>query len=260
MSILHQQGKVSAAMDRSPSSAIAARNVRRAMNRLRISHVRLMRESEDRVERAVHSLDPYERMVAGRVLETPLLQRTWAAEHFSILQSIATERRASNQVAALKSSSFKLIHRKALFEYLRLRGFAAGDKRRAMALFHPSRSLTDAVIIEHREYLRSACSYLCTSYLGGVVIGDGTFDDPFARYEELYSDYFRTFCDVALTAEQDGEVGNLRALLPYLKHQVAQRRLAILSLPYSKPISVRQNYLGASQPATRSTVDAPAVR
>ena len=213
------------------------------MNRLGISHARLMRESEDRVERALHSLDPCERMVAGRVLETPLLQRTWAAEHFSILQTVATERRPSNQVAALKSSSFKLIHRKALFEYLQLRAFAAGDRRRAMALFHPSRSLTDAVIVEHREYMRSACSYLCTSYLGGVVIGDGTFDDPFARYEELYSDYFRAFCDVALSAEPDGEVGNLRALLPYLKHQVAQHRLAILSLPQSKPSLVRETYL-----------------
>ena len=213
------------------------------MNRLGISHLRLMRESEDRVERAVHSLDPCERMVARRVLEIPLLQRTWAAKHFSILQTVAAERRPSNQVAALKSSSFKLIHRKALFEYLRLRALAAGDRRRAMALFRPSRSLTDALIVEHHEYLRSACSYLCTSYLGGVVIGDGTFDDPFARYEELYSDYFRAFCDVALSARSDGEVSNLRALLPYLKHEVAQQRLAILSLPQSKATLLREAYL-----------------
>ena len=213
------------------------------MNRLAISHVRLMRESEDRIDRAVRSPDPCERMIAGRVLETPSLQRAWAAEHCSLLHGVADQRSPSNQVSALKSTSFKLIHRKALFEYLRARPLSPRERRRVMAFFHPARSLTDAVVAEHHEYLRSACSYLCTSYLGRVVIGDGTFEEPFARYEDLYSEYFWAFCDVALAPEPDGGIAHLRALLPYLKHQVAEQRLALLALPRSKPSLLRETLL-----------------
>ena len=193
-----------------------------------------MRESEERVERAVRSPDPAERMVAGRVLKTPSLQRAWTQEHFSLLQGVATQRGPGNQVAALKSTSFKLIHRKGLFEYLRARPLAPGERRRVLAFFHPSRCLTDAVIAEHHQYLSSACSYLCTNHLGLEVIGDGTFEGPFARYEELFTDYFRAFCDVAVSTRPDGEIALLRGLLPYLKHQMAQQRLAILALPHSR--------------------------
>lgn len=210
------------------------------MNRLRISHVRLMRESEDRVERAVRSEDPCERMIAGRVLETPSLQRTWTAEHFSLLQGVAAQRGPDNQVSALKTSSFKLIHRKGLFEYLRARSLTPDERRRVFGFFHPQRSLTDAVIAEHHEYLRSACSYLCTNHLGIEVIGDGTFEDPFSRYEELFSDYFRAFCDIALSTKPESEIAHLRGLLPYLKHKMARQRLAILALPQSRP-TLRQD-------------------
>ena len=211
------------------------------MNRLGISHVRLMRESEDRVERAARSPDPCERMIAGRVMETPSLQRSWAAEHFSLLQGVAAERDPGNQVSALKSTSFKLIHRKGLFEYVRGRSLAPGERRRVFAFFHPSRSVTDSIIAEHHEYLRSACSYLCTNHLGLEVIGDGTFEDPFTRYEELFSDYFRAFCNVALSSKPDGETAHLRALLPYLKHQMARQRLAILALPLSRPTLLQED-------------------
>lgn len=202
-----------------------------------------MRESEDRVDRAVQSLDPGERMVAGRILGIPHLQRAWTAEHSALLQGVADERRPSDQVAALKVTSFKLIHRKALFEYLRSRPVTRQERKRVLTFFHPTRGATDAFIAEHHEYLRSACSYLCTSYLGRVVIGDGTFEDPFATYEDLHTEYFRAFCDVALGSAEEGEVDSVRALLPYLKHRLTELRLAILALPHSKPRLLEEAYL-----------------
>jgi len=165
----------------------------------------------------------------------PSLQRSWAAEHSSLLQGIAAHRDPGLQVSALKSTSFKLIHRKGLFEYLRARPLAPGERRRVLSFFHPARSLTEAVIAEHREYLRSACSYLCTSHLGIEVIGDGSFEDPLTRYEELFSDYFKAFCEIAQSAKPDAEIAPLRALLPYLKHKMAEQRRAILELPLSRP-------------------------
>jgi hypothetical protein len=200
-----------------------------------ISHARLMRESEERVASAAYSSNPQEQIVAGRVLENAGLWCSWAAEHHQLLRDVATQRRPDTQIAALKSKSFVLIHRKALFEYLSEREVRGQKRRRVLALFHRSRCYTDAVIAEHGQYVRSACSYICTSHLGSAVIRDGAFEDPFNRYEHLYSEYFRTFCDVALAGEQSDDVASQRALLPYLKYQLTEQRQAILSLPRSAP-------------------------
>jgi len=194
-----------------------------------------MHESVRRVERAARSIDPYEQRIARRVLETPSVRRAWTTEHFALMQSVAAQRRPGSQVTALRGTSVKLIHRKATFEYMQSRNLAPGERRRALALFHPSRSFTDALVAEHGQYLRSACSFLCTSHLGNAVVGDRICEDSLLRYEELYSDYFRAFCDVALATDPAEEVDQLRALLPYLKHQVAQLRRAIIALPLSAP-------------------------
>ena len=62
---------------------------------------------------------------------------------------------------------------------------------------------------------------------------DGAFQEPMARYEDLFREYFHAFCDVSLGERDDAQW--LRALLPYLKHQVAELRRAILAMPRTLP-------------------------
>lgn len=198
-----------------------------------IDHARLMRASEERIEAAARQGTARQQLVARRLIEDPSAWRIWEREHGHLMHRVANARSATGQVTALKSTSFVLIERKALFEYLTERKLHGDARRRALALFHGARAYTDAMIAEHAGFIRAACSHMCSKHIGTVVMLDGAFQQPMARYEDLFREYFHAFCDVSLGL--DHKVESLRALLPYLKHQVTELRKAVLAMPRTLP-------------------------
>ncbi len=94
------------------------------------------------------------------------------------------------------------------------------------------------VIAEHGAYLRRACSYLCTSHLGSEVVQDPAFLDPMQRYEELYTEYFNLYCSALV--EGGGAMPGSEALLPLLKQQLHEYRLAILDPRGAQPFLRRE--------------------
>lgn len=200
-----------------------------------ISHAVLMRESETRLEDAARAGNGVEQLVAGRILSDVNLWRQWESEHHTLLQPVAEVGRPEQQGMALRSGVLGLIHRKALFEYLRATGLRGAGRERLVSYFHGSLTYTDAMVSEHGQYLRSAGSHLCARHLGVAILLDGVFQGPVARYEELYMEYFHAFCG-NLLAESDGRgEPSQAALLPYLKHEVTRLRTAILRLPRTAP-------------------------
>lgn len=208
-----------------------------------ISPARLMHESERRIELAARSDHPHEQLVADRLLSDPGAWRRWESEHYLIVRQVAAHTRPVQQSAVLKSASFTLINRKALFEYLRDRQLRGDSRRHVMQFFHRSLTYSDAMVAEHGEYLRSAASLLCVSHLGSSVIHDGAFEDPLLRYEELYTEYFRAFCDAELAGGDEAEAAAQRALLPFLKYRLSEQREAILALPRLTPALLRDQEL-----------------
>jgi hypothetical protein len=193
-----------------------------------VNHERLMRESTDRVHTALYSDNPNEQLVASRLLESPAAFRTWESEHSGLMREVAYPSFKRTQAALLKQATFRLIHRKALFEYLRDERIRGTARRRIMLAFHPTQDYSRSVIAEHGLYLRKACSFLCTSHVGGNVVRDPGFFDPMKRYQALYADYFQIFCSTHFgTGSPDAEP---RAeLLPLLKHQLEEYRKAIIN-------------------------------
>jgi len=187
-----------------------------------------MRESTDRVQSALYSANPNEKLVASRLLESPSAFRTWESEHSGLMLEVANPSFKRTQAALLKKATFRLIHRKALFEYLRDKRIRGSVRRRIIVHFHPAQDYTRSVIAEHGLYLRKACSFLCTSHVGGNVVRDPAFFDPMRCYQELYAEYFKLFCSTNFGAgspdtEPQGE------LLPLLKHQLEECRVAIMN-------------------------------
>jgi hypothetical protein len=199
-----------------------------------ISHARLMRESTDRVEAALKSDDLNEQLVARRVLENPGAFQAWEREHASLLRPLA-DCNARTQVAGLKQTTFRLLHGKALFQHLRQHAVRGSQ---LMAYFRPGRSYEAALIAEHGTYLRKACSFLCAGYLGSNVVGDAAFLDPMDRYEELYTEYFDLYCNSLVGIGEDA--ASQRALLPLLKQQLNEHRLAILDPRAAQPFLRRE--------------------
>lgn len=203
-----------------------------------IDHARLMRASGDRIESVARHGTAQQQLVARRLVEDAGAWRIWEGEHDRLMRKVASASRGAGQARALKATSFSLTERKSLFEYLSYRQLRGDARRRALAMFYGARAYTDAMIAEHGNFVRAACSHLCSNHIGTVVMLDGAFQEPMARYEDIFCEYFRAFCDVSLGERDDAE--SLRALLPYLKHQVAELRQAILAMPRTLPDLLRE--------------------
>ncbi|MGA2707490.1 MAG: hypothetical protein ACLQJ0_10040 [Steroidobacteraceae bacterium] len=197
-----------------------------------------MRESTDRVQVALHGSNSHEQLVATRILENPAVWQKWEGEHSTLLHEVMTAGAAKNLNLALKRASFRLIHRKALFEFLRDQSVRGPLRADVLAHFRTGQHYEDAVIAEHRVYLRKACSFLCTNHLGLEILQDAGFLDPVQHYEDLYAEYFDLYCRVICGA-LDPASSAQPELLPLLKHQLEEWRNAILNPRESLPRLLR---------------------
>jgi hypothetical protein len=204
------------------------------VQRSAISHARLMRESTDRIERALHSEDVKEHLVARRISENATTWELWENEHSGLMRQVADYGALRTQAAALRQTTLRLIHGKALFEYLRRNQVRGVERARILNYFYPTRGFQYAIISEHGGYVRKACSYLCTSHVGTGVVHDPAFLDPMQHYEHLYAEYFDLYCRTLFPG--DGvESASERSLLPLLKHQINEWRWIILNPRESLP-------------------------
>jgi hypothetical protein len=200
----------------------------------RLSHDRLMEESQRRLANAVLTGPPSEERVATRILDSPRDYRRWEDEHAGLMRRIAAERLPGIQKTELLNTSLSLIHRKALFEYLRDEQVRGIRREEIMAHFCSHRDYTSAVVYEHGRYLRSAASYLCSSHVGSHVMFDALFEDPLAEYEDLYASYFRTYCSTALASNDDAVAKSMLPVLVELKAQIGEWRQALVALTHSQ--------------------------
>ena len=195
-------------------------------------HARLMEESELRVEMAANSSSPAD-IIASRILQRRDTYSRWTAEHDLLMRAVSAELRLARQVVVLRSTAFRLVHRRALFEYLRDRQVTGTKRRKLFETFYSNRDFANAVLAEHGNYVRCSSSFLCTRYLGEQLMHDDVFEEPMQLYEQWYGDYFRAFCDVALaeTEEEKRQLAPIEALKPLLKYRLAQAREALLAMP-----------------------------
>lgn len=198
------------------------------MHRTAISHSRLMRESTDRIESALHSADEKEKLVAHRLSENPHTWQLWENEHSSLMRQVAETGALRVQAAVLRQTTLRLIHGKGLFEYLKRNEVRGSQRSQLLKHFYPTRGYQYAVIAEHGGYVRKAGSFMCTSHVGTGLVNDPTFLDPMEHYEGLYAEYFDLYCSTLFPAN-GVESASERALLPLLKHQLTEWRWIILN-------------------------------
>jgi hypothetical protein len=209
------------------------------VHRSAISHSRLMRESTDRIESALRSENDKERVVAHRLSESPKTWQQWEDEHSGLMRQVADYGALRTQAAALRHTALRLIHGKALFEFLRRREVRGADRTQVVQHFYPTRGYQYAVIAEHSAFVRKSCSYLCANYVGAGLVHDPTFSDPMEYYERLYAEYFDLYCTTLF--QTDGvESASELALLPLLKHQLNEWRWMILNPRESLPRVARE--------------------
>jgi hypothetical protein len=197
-----------------------------------VTHDRLMEASAEYLVQAQRSDVETEQLVANRILESARDFSRWENEHAVLMRPISGERANLAQRAALLSSALTLIHRKALFEYMRNSQIRGVDRQRLVMHFFGPADYSRAIIGEHGNYLRSAASYLCSSRVGADVMLDAVFEAPLLEYEALFATYFKAYCDAALAPSD--LPAHTAPLLKLLKQQVCDWRNALLALAYSR--------------------------
>jgi hypothetical protein len=200
----------------------------------RLSHERLMEESQRRLADAMASGQPGEERLVTRLVENPRDYRRWEDEHAMLMRRISAERLPGVQKAQLLSTSLSLIHRKAMFEYLRDEQVRGRRREQIVAQFSSQRDYVSAIVAEHGRYVRSAASYLCSSHVGSNVMFDTLFETPLAEYEELYASYFRTYCNSMFAADDNALAKSMLPVLVDLKKQLSEWRRALVALTHSQ--------------------------
>ena len=192
-----------------------------------------MEESESRLEMTASSLAPADVFVAERILVRPVEFTRWEVHHDRLMRGVSTHGRLPQQMIALRTTALSLVHRRALFEYLRRRHVTGEKRRKLLAVFYGCTDYTSAVLAEHGNYVRCSSSYLCAQHLGEHLMRDPALDEPLALYEEWYTEYFSAFCDVELAETEEEKQACIaqESLKPLLKHRVTEGRRAILAMP-----------------------------
>src|SRR5579863_7855590 len=151
-----------------------------------------MRESTARIERALRGEDATERLVAQRLLATPESWQGWELEHSGLMRQVADFVALRNQAVALRHAALRLIHSKAVFEYLKKHNVRGTARARILAHFHRNLAYEHAVLAEHSMYVRKTASFLCASHVGTDLVHDPAFLDPMAQYETMFTEYFES--------------------------------------------------------------------
>ena len=179
-----------------------------------LSATHLMHESEACLANAARLGDERDQLVARRILGDVHIWSQWELEHLTLVRTVSRHTRANSQTVALRSGALGLIHRKALFEYLRTTRIRGQARRHVVKYFRGALHYTDAVVSEHGQYLRSAGSHLCVRHLGVSVLLDGVFQGPVERYEGLYMEYFQAFCETLIAGVDGHPAPEERSILP----------------------------------------------
>ena len=198
----------------------------------RLSHERLMDASRTYLRRVSTSGEPQAEIVATRLLENPATYQSWENGHAAIIRGVAAERLPAAQRESMLSASLALIHRKALFEYMREKRLRGPTREALIHHFFPQRDFADSVRAEHMQYLRSAASYLCLGHVGRALMFDTLFEEPLAEYEEIYGEYFYAHCDQIIAGRS--RLSAPLELLGEMKERVSEWRKALLALTQSQ--------------------------
>jgi hypothetical protein len=155
-----------------------------------------MNESEYALHNASESSSPGELRVVDTVLQDGRLYRVWESRHADLLLPVAEYSNKKRQILALRKAEVQLVHRRALFGYLRLNGVRGEERRQLFRIFHQTLDYHNAVLAEHRQYMLAISSRISTDHLIDIMNDPRSKSLP-RQYEELYQRYFEMNCYIA---------------------------------------------------------------
>lgn len=195
-----------------------------------LRHERLMWVSHSHVQATARDDTHAQQIVALRLMQHPGSYSEWEHRHSQLMQQVCRPRNFRAQLVRMRATTLRLIHRRAVFEYLRDRRLTGMKRHRYIAMFYGPRDYANSLIREHGHYMRSWASASCSRFIGSAVLRDPAFEAPMIEYEEWFGEYFRMFCDVQLATAANEPTTCDQALLPLLKERTEDARERLVRL------------------------------
>jgi hypothetical protein len=195
-----------------------------------LRHDRLMRASHSHVAATARDDSNEQSIVALRLMQHPGTYAQWEVGHSRLMEQVCQPSRLRAQIVRMRATTLRLVHRRAVFEYLRDRRITGVQRHRFIEMFYGQRDYASSLLVEHGHYMRSCVSASCSRFIGTAVLRDPAFDVPLAEYEQSYREYFQMFCDLQLSTADGADIMCERALLPLLKEHCEQAREQLIRL------------------------------
>jgi hypothetical protein len=190
----------------------------------------LMNFSEFRIDAIRRSATSDDGSVVKRLFDSPVTYRRWQSFHFDLMKNVAASNTRGEQRVRIRETSFRLIHRQALFEHLRESRVRGRERAVIFAALHRSTDYARAVVAEHSQFLQSNSSLFCTDYIESSILEDTNFSDELSKYREMYQEYFSLYCGWII-AEDRGSEYPLVQLIRAMKRELLEERVRLLAMP-----------------------------
>ncbi len=155
-----------------------------------------MQESEFALQSATESPDERVSRIANTIIDDGRMYRRWESEHANLLVPVAEHRKNVAQLMELRNAEVQLVHRRALFRYLRRTGLNGAPREQLFRTIHATRDFNDALLTEHRRYMLAVSSHVSADHLIDVM-KDVSSRRLLDVYAATYDRYFEMRCFIA---------------------------------------------------------------
>lgn len=188
-----------------------------------------MDESEYALRNIADSVSPRASRIVNTLLQDSRHYKLWESRHADLLVSVAGQSNKKRQIMALRNVEVQLIHRRALFEYLRANAVRGERRRRLFRMFHSTLDFQDSVLAEHRQYMLAVSSRISTDHLIDLMHDPGS-KRLLRQYEQPYTRYYEMKCFVAGMGKSDC-TELVRSMMGNVREQLRQARRRLKSEP-----------------------------
>ena len=192
-------------------------------------HRKMMDQSEFALQDATESPISHVSRVASAILGDSRSYRLWESQHADLILPAAETSNKKRQIIELRKAEIKLVHRRALFGYLRTKKVTGEERRQLFSVFHRTRDYENAVLAEHRQYMVALSSHVSADYLIDIMNDPKSKSLP-RRYKKLYAHYFEMYCYLACKGDSKC-VDLVRGLMAEVSEQLKQLRRRIETEP-----------------------------
>jgi hypothetical protein len=176
-----------------------------------ITFTELMTQSERALWRT-DSQPEYYRSPVGHLLDDGAQYRVWENKHSMLMRNVADCGRTTRQLLELRKVAVKMIHRRGLIDYIRMFSVRGQTRENLFHAFYGPMDFSEAVILEHRQYILAASSGYCVEVLVDAAQDPNGFQ-MLERYQLLYREYYGIYAQF-LRAEQDNDPELVAAMRP----------------------------------------------